>query len=73
MESVTSEAVAEYDGLCEALARKFVGRAGAEFDDLIQEGRIAVFTSLQSGRAPSTSYVEYAMRLWVTTLRRQQS
>lgn len=71
MESVTSEQVAEYEGLCEALARKFVGRAGAEFDDLVQEGRIAVWQSLQDGRAPSTSYVEYAMRGWVTNLRRQ--
>ncbi len=73
MDAVTSEQVAEYDGLCEALARKFKGRAGAEIDDLVQEGRIAVWQSLQDGQPPSASYVEYAMRMWVTTLRRQTS
>jgi DNA-directed RNA polymerase specialized sigma24 family protein len=73
MHPVTSEQVRDYEGLCVGLARKYVGRSGAEFDDLVQEGRIAVWSSLQDGIAPSSAYVELAMRGWVKTLRRQTS
>jgi DNA-directed RNA polymerase specialized sigma24 family protein len=70
--AVTSKQVAEYEDLCRELARKYVGRSGAEHDDLVQEGLIAAWQSLQDGITPTSSYLDYAMKIWVTTLRRQQ-
>ena len=68
--SVTSEEVAAYKQLVEKLARKQVGRAQAEFDDLVQEGLLAVFLSLRRGIRPSAEIIENRQRDWVRYLNR---
>jgi DNA-directed RNA polymerase specialized sigma24 family protein len=63
--SVSSEAVAEYKPLVEGMARRFSGVAGAEFDDLVQEGYLKVFLLLRDGKMVSKTAVKNAMRDWV--------
>lgn len=63
--------VAAYGDLVESLARKFVGRNGAEFDDLVQEGLISAWQALCRGVTPSPLVIEYRMRDWTTWLGRQ--
>lgn len=70
--AVTSEEVAAYRQLVEKLARRYVGSAGAEFDDLVQEGLISVWEALRRNNNPSAEVVQYAMRMWVRFLRRLQ-
>lgn len=70
---VSSEEVAAYEGMVFKGASKFAtdrddrnsSTIMVEFDDLAQEGRIAVWKSLQRGIWPSTAFVENAMRDWV--------
>lgn len=68
---VSDDQVRDYEDTIRSLARKYIGRAGAELDDLVQEGRIAVWQSLEDGRPPSVTYIDFAMKLWVRTLRKQ--
>lgn len=60
--------VAEYRGLVESLARKYVGREGAEFDDLVQEGLINVWQTLERGVTPAAHIIEKRMLSWVELL-----
>jgi DNA-directed RNA polymerase specialized sigma24 family protein len=69
---VSNEQVAQYWDACEALARPFVGRAGAEMDDLHQEGLIFVWESLADGVDPSARMIQNRMKNWVRTLSRQR-
>ena len=71
MVPVTDNQVRVHEATCKRLARRYVGRAGAEFDDLVQEGRIAVFLSLQDGIEPTASYIDFYMKGYVKQLRRQ--
>lgn len=71
MPEVTSAQVASYEAACEALARQFVGRHGAEHDDLVQEGRIFVWQSLARGICPSADMIANRMRDYVKWLGRQ--
>lgn len=68
--AVTDEAVAAYQSHIESLAWRYVGFANAEFDDLVQEGRIAVWQTLSRGLRPSTQVIEGRMKDWVRYLRR---
>ena len=70
MPAVTSEAVAAYRDHVEFLARKYKGFAQAEFDDLVQEGLIAVWQSLARGLRPSSEVIEYRLISWVRYLDR---
>lgn len=73
MDAVTeNDRVAAYEDHVKSLARKFVGWANAEFDDLAQEGRFAVLLSLRRGIPPSTQLIEWRMQSWVSYLRRLQ-
>jgi hypothetical protein len=56
--------VAGYRDLVESLARKFVGRNGAELDDLVQEGLVNVWQTLERGIQPSAQIIEDRMRNW---------
>lgn len=56
--------VAGYRGLVESLAHKFVGRNGAEYDDLVQEGLLAVWQSLERGVTPKAEILENRMKNW---------
>lgn len=60
--------VAGYRGLVESLAPKFVGRNGAEFDDLVQEGLIFVWQSLERGVTPASIQITNRMKDWVRLL-----
>lgn len=68
MPEVTDAQVASYEAACEALARRFVGRNEAEFDDLVQEGRILVWLSLQRGIKPSSEMIANRMEDYVRWL-----
>lgn len=62
--------VAAYQTHVEYLAKRLVGFANAEFDDLAQEGLIAVWQSLARGLRPSTGVIEGRMIDWVRYLQR---
>jgi DNA-directed RNA polymerase specialized sigma24 family protein len=63
--------VAAYRGLVKSLARRHVGQKGAELDDLVQEGLIFVWQSLQRGVSPSAALIEGRMQNWVRWLGRR--
>lgn len=60
--------VAGYRGLVESLAPRFVGRNQAEFDDLVQEGLINVWETLEKGVTPKAEIIELRMLNWVRLL-----
>lgn len=63
-----NDQIAGYRGLVESLAHKLVGRNEAEFDDLVQEGLIIVWQSLERGVTPSAAVIEGRMTNWVRLL-----
>lgn len=66
MESaVSSEAVAQYLPRVNSYARRFNGRGGAEFDDLVQEALIRVFLNLRDDKPVTNTAIKNAMRDWV--------
>lgn len=73
--AVSSEAVAEHKPRVEALAWRFKGLGGAEFDDLVQEGLIKVWLLLEASDDPTyfpaNLVIERAMLDWVRVCRRQ--
>lgn len=60
--------VAGYRDLVESLAQKLVGRNDAEFDDLVQEGLIDVWQTLERGIVPKADLIERRMLDWVRLL-----
>jgi DNA-directed RNA polymerase specialized sigma24 family protein len=60
--------VAGYAALAESLAQRLVGRNGAEFDDLVQEGLIFAWQSMERGVTPSAGLIEARMKNWVKLL-----
>lgn len=71
MPEVTSAQIAAYEPACVALAQRYVGRNGAELDDLVQEGRIFVWQTLQRGIHPSAEMIANRMVDYVRWLGRQ--
>jgi DNA-directed RNA polymerase specialized sigma24 family protein len=61
----TDNDIKSYWSLCEYLARPFVGQHQAEQDDLVQEGLIYVWHTLQNGKTPSKDFIQKRMRNWV--------
>lgn len=66
-----SNRIAEYCPELNRLARKYVGRHGAEHEDLVQEGAIFVWQSLEKEVVPSEEHIQNRMRNWVRTLEYQ--
>ena len=71
-----SAAVGEYLGRCEVLASSLARRGtrginGAEFDDLVQEGLIAVWQSLEQGVTPSQAHMRARMLNYIRWLGRR--
>lgn len=65
-----------YAGLVDSLARKLsagprAAQVGAEYDDLYQEGMIAIWQALDRGVTPSAEIIEDRMRNWFRWLGRQ--
>lgn len=71
MRDVSNDDIAAFRPLCIRLARKYESVGGAEFDDLEQEGMIAVWQLLRRGFPVSIQAVENRMRDWVRICRRQ--
>jgi len=63
--------VREYLGLCETLAERYSRGARDEYDDLVQEGLIAVWRTLLSGKTPARVHVENRMKNWLKLRNRQ--
>ena len=66
-------AVARYRATVESLATKAAAShravaVGAEYDDLVQEGLIHVWQSLERGVCPSAEMIENRMRDWIRHL-----
>ena len=65
-----NDRVAEYRGLVESLAAKIARspravRVGAEYDDLVQEGLIAVWGALEQGVQPGEGPITQRMIDWI--------
>lgn len=73
MQRDINDRIADYRGLVESLARKFVGRNEAEFDDLVQEGLIDVWQALERGVTPAAHLIEGRMDNYVRWLGRHSS
>ena len=63
-----NEAVANYQSAVQSLAFRYVGWNGSEHDDLVQEGLIAVWQSLERGETPSRMVIEGRMKNWARYL-----
>lgn len=69
--AVTNEHVTAYLQTVKSLARRYVDRSIlCEFDDLVQEGLIAVWESLCDSRPPSAEYIQLAMKQYRRKMRR---
>jgi hypothetical protein len=60
--------IGAYTDLVESLARKFVGRNGAEGEDLVPEGLLFCWQSLSRGIQPVPDLIEGRMKSWVRLL-----
>lgn len=72
-----SDQVAEYRGLVESLAEQMsrtraARNALAEYDDLVQEGLIFVWETLEKNAQPSPEHVRNRMKNWIRTMSRQR-
>ena len=72
LRSVSDDEIAAYQGMIDSQARTLEGIEGAEYDDLAQEGRIAVWRSLERGTYPSKEFVRQRMLNWVRVVARQR-
>ena len=68
-----NSAVSAYMGTVESLAVKYNGRRGAEQDDLVQEGLIFVWQSLEKGICPALEMIENRMKDYVRWLSRKSA
>ena len=65
--------VGKYKGLCESLARDLCkpgtrGTNGVEYDDLVQEGLLNVWQTLQRGIKPDAKLIRERMKNYVRWL-----
>lgn len=70
MPIVRDSDILAFEPMVNALARRFVGIAGAEYDDLRQEGMIFLWLTLEKGIAPSADLIAKRMISWTRFLRR---
>ena len=61
--------VTEYLPRVHAIASRFNGVGGAEYDDLVQEASEYVVKQVQRGKTPSGTGMRNAMRKWVRKCR----
>jgi hypothetical protein len=73
--AVTSQDVVAYEGMIEHHALRYsrLPDMQNEFDDFMQEGRIAVWEALQKGEHPSNLVVTGHMSNWARKRRRQNA
>jgi DNA-directed RNA polymerase specialized sigma24 family protein len=68
-----NSAVFQYMGTVESLARRYDGKRGAEKDDLVQEGLIFVWQSLEKRICPSAEMIDNRMKDYVRWLNRKSA
>lgn len=68
---VSSEDIAVFDPMVKQLARKYNGVANAEYDDLRQEGLIAVWLALLDDYVPTRDFIKNRMKNWIRKCRRK--
>jgi DNA-directed RNA polymerase specialized sigma24 family protein len=68
-----NSAVSRYKGAVESLDARYERRRGAEKDDLVQEGLIFVWQSLEKGIAPSLDMIENRMIDYVRWMGRKSA
>ena len=68
-----SDMVASYLPTVKRLAWKYTGSYGAEYDDLVQEGMIAVWNSIRKDHEPMGVYIQWRMKNWVSFVQKQKS
>lgn len=66
-----NEAIGAEQSRVESIARQLAGIDGVEYDDLVQEGLIAVWQSLENGVPPTSTFIRNRMLNWVKYVRRQ--
>ncbi len=66
-----SDQIKAYEKDLHPLALRLVGRDGAEYDDLMQEGYIAIWQCLIKGIVPSMTVVFGRMLNWIRHIRLQ--
>lgn len=70
LDATQKEVALWYLPLVRRLAKRYAFYSDAEFDDLVQEGCLAVCISLDRGVNPTEGYIRYAMRDWINLERR---
>lgn len=65
--------IAAYLPIVKKLAWKYTGSYGAEYEDLVQEGMIAVWNSVKRENEPMQVYIQWRMRNWVTFTQKQKA
>lgn len=68
---VSNEDVAAYHEMLDSYARRYDGWHEAEYDDLYQEGAIAIIEAKRLGRLPSSDIVAKRMTSWVNKCARR--
>lgn len=71
--SVVSSDIKAWDETIEVLAKKRSRIQGVEYDDLIQEGRMAVLLSLLGNVVPDETYIKNAMRRYIRNQKQTQT
>lgn len=71
MDRLTWDQCEPYEGIVNTLARRYSGRYGIEFDDLIQTGWECVCAKLQESLTPTDEDIERWMRAAVRQQNRQ--
>lgn len=68
---VASDEIAAFRPLAAKVARRYNGLHRAEFDDLEQEGLIAIWETLAKGFYPTQNHIERRAINWVNYCKRQ--
>lgn len=70
MERLTWNQCEPYSEIVNTVAKRYAGRSGAEFDDLIQEGWESVCAYLQGDSQPTEESIERWVRSYIRQLER---
>lgn len=71
LEPYLSSAIEAQDAMLHPLAMRLQGRDGADYDDLMQEGRISVWADIMAGREPQAVYAWQRMLKWLRHIKIQ--
>ena len=71
LEPQLSSAIEAQDAMLHPLAMRLQGRDGADYDDLMQEGRISVWRDIAAGREPQEYFAWQRMLSWLRHIKIQ--